>query len=191
MVESYAAMPRRRLTGEMLRDAMLSAAGVLNHKAGGESVWLALPTEVAGTLLKNQFAVTQEVSEQRRRSLFMFARRNARHPIFDLFDRPDALVSCARRETSTTAPQALLLMNSPFAREMAGIAAGQESEELGIQQRIEHGFMRLLSRRVEPAERIVAERYFDQQAEAGIGQQESASDFYLSLMNSNEFLWVD
>lgn len=191
MVEAYVAKPRRRLTGEMLRDAMLSAAGVLDGKRGGESVRLPLPEEVAGTLLKNQAAVTKDLAELNRRSLYMFARRNARHPIFDLFDRPDALTSCARRENSTTAPQALLLLNSPFARQMADELAGEGPAEGELERWAGEVFMRCLSRGISDAELEAARAFFAAQSEAGVTMREAAGDFCLSLLNANEFVWVD
>src|SRR5207244_822239 len=45
------------------------------------------------------------------------ARRNLRYPLFDVFDLPDMHNSCSRRTQTTTAPQALLLLNGELARE--------------------------------------------------------------------------
>ncbi|MGH7292760.1 MAG: DUF1553 domain-containing protein, partial [Myxococcota bacterium] len=118
-VSLYAHFPRRRLTGEQLRDSMLMAAGRLNLKPLGESVRLPLPPEVSETLLKNQSKVTADASEHDRRSIYVFSRRNLRYPLFDLFDRPDARMSCGRRNESTTAPQSLMLFNSAFSLSMA------------------------------------------------------------------------
>jgi hypothetical protein len=113
------ALPRKRLTGEMLRDAMLSVSGQLNLKTGGPGVKLPLPKEISDTLLKKQHEVNPDATEHNRRSIHTFARRNLRHPLFELFDRPDAQMSCARRNESTTAPQALMLLNSEFVNSIA------------------------------------------------------------------------
>ncbi len=110
----YSRMPRRRLSGEAVRDAMLSASGRLNRKAGGPGFRPPLPRAVTVTLLKNQWPVTKEETEHYRRSIYLFARRNLRYPMFEVFDRPDALASCAQRNISTTAPQSLTLFNSEF-----------------------------------------------------------------------------
>lgn len=80
---------KKRLTGEMLRDALLSVNGKLNLKAGGLSMRLPLPSEITSTLLMKQIKVTADPTEYRRR-IYTFARRNQRNPLFDLFDRPDA-----------------------------------------------------------------------------------------------------
>ena len=93
---------------------MLAAAGVISTHRGGSGVRPPLPTELLGTLLENQWNVTPNKAEHDRRSIYIFARRNLRYPIFDAFDRPDANASCPRRSYSTTAPQSLLLLNSEF-----------------------------------------------------------------------------
>ena len=49
-----------------------------------------------------------------RRSLYVFTKRSIRYPLFETFDQPDTFNSCARRNRSTIAPQALLLMNNAF-----------------------------------------------------------------------------
>jgi len=122
MSQAYraAVQPRKRLTGEMLRDAMLAVAETINLKAGGQSVRLPFPKEIQSTLLKKQGEATPDATEHQRRSIYTFARRNARHPLFDLFDRPDALMTLRPRNESTTAPQALMLLNSEFAHSMGG-----------------------------------------------------------------------
>ena len=124
----YALFPRRRLSGEELRDAMLAAAGQINLKPGGASVRLPLPPEVSSNLLKKQQGASVDPLELNRRSIYTFARRNLRHPLFELFDRPDALMSCGRRNESTTAPQALMLFNSEFSLGIAKAVAARVME---------------------------------------------------------------
>ncbi len=193
-VAHYAAMPRRRLTGEMLRDAMLSVAGQLNPKAGGPGVRLSLPAEVAGTLLKKHTeAEASSADEQRRRSIYAFARRNARLPVFDLFDRPDALMSCARRETSTTAPQALLMMNSEFARATAAALAERALHETSgdTTQTLPLLFRLCYARPPSHEELAAAARFFEQASTAEQTPRAALADFCLALLNANEFVWVD
>ena len=117
--------PRRRLDGESLRDAMLSAAGVLSTRRGGRGVMQPLPEEVMRSLLANQWKVDPDEENHHRRSIYLFARRNLRDPLFEVFDRPDANASCPVRNRSTTAPQALELFNSKFALDMARRVAGR------------------------------------------------------------------
>ena len=49
--------------------------------------------------------------ERNRRSVYIFVKRNARYPMMEAFDMPDTHESCSRREVTTTAPQALTMMN--------------------------------------------------------------------------------
>lgn len=121
----FSRMNRKRLEGEAIRDTMLAVGGRLNRKEGGPSVHPPLPPEVAVTLLKKQWEVSEDESDHYRRSIYLFSRRNLRFPLFDVFDRPDANASCGRRNVSTTAPQSLTLLNSEFSLQSARHLAGQ------------------------------------------------------------------
>ena len=175
----------------MLRDSLLRLTGRLNPKAGGPGVRLPLPAEIRGTLLKNHAGAEADEVEQRRRSIYVFARRNARQPIFDLFDRPDALLSCARRETSTTAPQALLLLNAGFAQESAAaladlaLAAGEGDPRASAT----HALRRCLAR--EPLPEEVEEAVAFLSADPAASLREAFADYCLALINTNEFVHVD
>ncbi|GEP45528.1 DUF1549 and DUF1553 domain-containing protein [Brevifollis gellanilyticus] len=183
----------RRLTGEMLRDAMLSASGQLNLKAGGASVRLPMPKEVSETLLKKQLQVTEDVTEHTRRSIYTFARRNARHPLFDLFDRPDALMSCARRNESTTAPQALMLLNSSFAHEIAGKIANDltEAHQSETAKLVAAATQSCLSRPATAAEIEVGSAFLEKHTAIAGSFSAALADYCLALLNSNEFVFVD
>ncbi|HND51715.1 MAG TPA: DUF1549 and DUF1553 domain-containing protein, partial [Pirellulaceae bacterium] len=112
-------MTRRRLDGESLRDAMLSTSGRLAEIGGGPSVRPPLPTELVATLLKDQWDVAPAPVDHVRRSVYLFTRRNLRYPLFEAFDRPDRNSSCAQRQSSTIAPQALTLFNSELTLQCA------------------------------------------------------------------------
>ncbi len=72
--EAYSRYPRRRLTGEMLRDAMLQTAGLLDQRAGGPGVMPPLPAELLQTLLPNQWKASTDPADHARRSVYVFAR---------------------------------------------------------------------------------------------------------------------
>ncbi len=115
---------RRRLECEAIRDAMLAVASRLNDKRGGPGVLPPLPAEVANTLLKDQWKVSPDPDDHRRRSIYLFARRNLRYPLFEVFDKPDTNVTCAQRARSITATQSLTMLNSQFSMETARSLAG-------------------------------------------------------------------
>lgn len=188
-----AALPRKRLTGEMLRDALLTVSGQLNLKTGGPGVKLPLPKEISDTLLKKQHAVNPDVTEHHRRSIYTFARRNLRHPLFELFDRPDAQMSCARRNESTTAPQALMLLNSEFAQAIAAKLAADLNATHGSDAAalVTEATLRCLSRQPTKQELAAGPKFLQKQTALTPNFQAALADYCLALLNSNEFVYID
>lgn len=121
---------RRRLEGEVIRDALLAVSGLLSDERGGPGVMPPLPDELVGTLLKGQWNVSPRAADHDRRSIYLFARRNLRYPLFEVFDRPDANSSCAARNRSTTPTQSLLLLNSAVSLRAAQHLAGRVQRDL-------------------------------------------------------------
>src|SRR5206468_8605982 len=120
-----------------------AAADRLSDASGGPGIMAPLPNELIGTLLKGQWKTSSNEDDHRRRSVYLFVRRNLRYPLFDAFDRPDTNASCPRRNVSTTAPQSLMLLNSQFslasARDLAGFvnqrADGSVDEQINLAYR--------------------------------------------------------
>ena len=183
-----ARFPRRRLDGETIRDALLAASGELNRHPGGPGFRPPLPDELVRTLLKSQWPVTPEVEQHRRRSVYLFARRNLRYPLFEAFDKPDANASCSRRNVSTIAPQALLLLNS----EDSVVAARRLAERLEAQagsdrpRMINLAYRQILGRLPTTQEIHEAEQFLTSNSESA-----SLSDLCLALLNLNEFVYLD
>ncbi len=100
--------PRERLEGEVIRDSALAVSGLLNTKIGGPSVFPELPEGMAPP--RGGWKLSVE-DERNRRSVYIFVRRNTRYPMLDAYDMPDTHESCPRRMITTTAPQALMLLN--------------------------------------------------------------------------------
>ncbi len=125
----YSRGNRRRLDAESIRDAMLQVSGMLADERGGPGVMPPLPPELVETLLKGQWVTSPRAADHDRRSVYLFARRNLRYPLFEVFDRPDANASCAVRNRSTTPTQSLLLLNSELALKAARHLAGEISRE--------------------------------------------------------------
>ncbi|MBK8090809.1 MAG: DUF1549 domain-containing protein [Verrucomicrobiaceae bacterium] len=184
-----ASLPPRRLTGEMLRDTLLSISGDLNLHTGGESVHLPLPAAISSTLLKKHAEKPSEPAQLNRRSIYTFARRNARHPVLDLFDRPDALAPCSRRNESTTAPQALLMLNSDLSVQTAQkLAAGLKADFGSEMPQIVHAaILRCFGREPRKADFDAATGFFAKQADFSLALE----DYCLALLNANEFIFVD
>jgi hypothetical protein len=177
--------PRRRLDGEAIRDALLAASGELNRQPGGPGFRPPLPDELVRTLLKSQWPVTPEVEQHHRRSVYLFARRNLRYPIFEAFDKPDANASCPRRNVSTIAPQALLLLNADDSVVAARRLAERIKTQAGDDRRagIELAYRHILNRKP------TAEDVRD--AEQFLTSDSALADLCLALFNLNEFVYVD
>src|SRR5690606_17198708 len=203
---------RKRLDGEALRDAMLAAGEQLSPRAGGVGIMAPLPPELVVTLLKNQWQPTKDNEDHRRRSIYLFVRRNLRYPMFEVFDRPDTNVSCAVRPRSTIAPQSLLLLNSEDSLEAAtGLAALALVEGKSDAGQIATIYRRALGR--DPtedegaraseflAERIAsfeagkpAKRFTRRAAELGDADPSrlaALSYLSLALFNASEFVYLD
>jgi hypothetical protein len=194
---------------------MLEAAGRLSLRQGGPGIRAPLPAEVAATLLNTkQWIVSPHAEDHRRRSIYLFVRRNLRYPLFDAFDRPDTNASCPRRNTSTIAPQALILLNSEFSLEAARSLAGFVLAHAGTSpaERVTLAYERVLGRLPTHEEFAVALRFLDSQTARlkesnrpaaelalptplpdGHDAQRAAAltDFSLALFNLNEFVYVD
>jgi hypothetical protein len=172
---------RRRLQAEEMRDAMLQSAGLLNPQRFGPSVIPPIEAELVNLLYKpDQWAVTPDVAQHNRRSVYLFQKRNMRMPFMEVFDSPDTLLSCARRESSTHAPQALELLNGPVTRQVS-VALAERLAKLPANQRIDRAFELVFNRPPVPKERAAAVRFL---------AANPLREFTLALFAANDFLYV-
>jgi hypothetical protein len=182
-------MDRRRLDGESLRDAILCVAGTLNPKAAGPSILPELPAEVkAGT-----WTVTADAAERNRRSIYVFVKRNLRYPLFAAFDAPDRNEACSRRFQTTTAPQALMLLNEKLYADKGRRFAERITAEVGSDsdRQIERAYLLAFTRQPTSEERTSAKQFLSAQAKKAGGAKEALADFCHALLNLNEFVYVD
>jgi hypothetical protein len=112
----YARGPRLRMSAEQIRDNALAVSGLLVKTIGGPS---AHPYQPDGVWVPG---VTQYVypqpneiasDEQHRRSLYTFVKRNTPPPSMTVFDFSERHQTVARRLTSNTPLQALVLLDDP------------------------------------------------------------------------------
>src|SRR5262249_52715514 len=175
----FSRMNRLRLEGEVIRDSLLAISGRLNAKMGGPGVFPPIPDEAGA----KDWKVSADPADHRRRSVYIFARRNVRFPFLEAFDLPDSNQSCPKRERSTTAPQALALLNSGDVMEAAkGLAVRLQREASSTDQRIARAYQLTLGREPSPRERELAREFLE---------QSPLSEFCRALLNLNEFVFVD
>ncbi|MDB5293850.1 MAG: hypothetical protein JWL69_5091 [Phycisphaerales bacterium] len=201
--------PRHRLEGEVIRDSALAAAGLLNLKAGGPSIFPELPT---GTPTHGGWKVTDDPSERNRRSIYIFVRRNLRYPMFEAFDMPDTHESCPRRYNTTTASQALALLNDKLSLQWAQALAGRVLATAGTDRdaQIDGAYRLAFGRHVTGDESRLIRKFIDAQIAAasetsaagqplalpvpvadGMTHAEAAAlvDLCHVLINSDEFVY--
>ncbi|MBI3209374.1 MAG: DUF1553 domain-containing protein [Candidatus Solibacter usitatus] len=179
-------MPRQRLEGEAIRDAILSVAGTLDAKSGGPGVHPYIdPVLWQGSSGRTWPGKPDSDTSTWRRSVYVFSKRSIPLPMLDVFDKPDGVQSCARRNRSTIAPQALILMNNSFVRIQAGKFAERLTREAGSapDAQVTKAFDLAYSRTPTATERSAAVRFLKDHPEALI-------DFCQALFNSNEFVYM-
>jgi hypothetical protein len=201
--------PRQRLEGEVIRDSSLAVAGLLNTTLGGPSVMPELPEGMPAS--RGGWKVSPE-EERNRRSVYIFVKRNARYPMMEVFDMPDTHESCGRRNQTTTAPQALTLLNGKVVLDWAQAFAGRVLSTAGpdVNRQIETAYKLAYSRKPSGDEKDISLTFFDKNraivasriaagekiaspsiTPEGVDKAHAAAlvDFCHALLNSNEFVY--
>jgi hypothetical protein len=125
-------MPRLRLEAEIIRDQILAVAGNLDRNLGGPCVYPHIDPKLFQSSTKRTWPGKPDDDPSTwRRSLYVYSKRSIRYPLFETFDQPNLINSCDRRNRSTIAPQALLLMNNNFVLTEAGYFAERLRREAG------------------------------------------------------------
>jgi hypothetical protein len=189
--------PRHRMEGEAIRDALLVCAGNLNLKAGGPPVVPPLGSQELTGLFdaKGKWPVTKEVSEHRRRSVYLLVRRTFLYPLFAAFDPPEVMTSCPRRMQTTVPTQALTLLNSPVAREQSVGFARRLLKEFGEKPEavVPRAWLLAFGRPATDKEKERALAFIRQRTETAneSGLERALADLCLALFNTNEFVYVE
>ena len=144
--------PRMRLDGEEIRDAALTAAGLLVPRLGGRSVY---PYQPKGLWmeLNNRPGYSKEYpigsnDDLYRRSMYTFWKRTVPSPMLKTFDAPEREFCTVRRSRTNTPLQALLLLNGPQFVESARHLGQRMLKQGGssIDDRIRYGFRLVTAR---------------------------------------------
>ena len=207
----------RRLDAETLRDALLAVSGLLKPYDMGKPLWPPVPDE----LLKAQPAILEAekggdggrmqgwyadpVEQTDVRSVFLVRKRCLPIPFLQAFDLPDTTVSCARRDTTVVAPQALMLLNSPegvrFAQALAARISGTtlklEFEDAAKTEQLVTTLFQIALSRSPTAQELpfsieFLKRHAQQHREAGDRASPLAlTDLCRAILNLNEFAYID
>ena len=183
---------QRRLEGEVIRDIILDASGNLNLQAGGPGFFPPIPAEVRESFPKGKWDMSEPGPANWRRSVYAYAKRGLRYPLFEVFDQPNMNVTCEQRTTTTVPTQALTLLNNEFAlrqasayaKRVAGLADSDEG-------RVRAAYGIALSREPTQSEMDANLEFLQRQREYHQGDALKAlTDLCDVILNLNEFLYV-
>lgn len=202
-------MITQRLEAEVLRDAMLAVSQTLNLQAGGPGFkpYIAPEANLARNIKGERYPKdAKDDASTRRRSVYMFHKRLIPYPMFQAFDRPDLMTSCAERQNTTVAPQAMVILNDGFVRSVARDFAGSLVEAQAdksvpegtqLQPIIEVAYQTSFARLPTETEFTAAIQFIEAQATARTERSEqnprieALTDYCQALFGLNEFIYVD
>jgi hypothetical protein len=188
----------RRLEAEAIRDAMLSAGGVLDTTLGGAPVPLEYHPDGRVTVAKKGLATP---TSGNRRTLYLLNRRIYNPSLLNVFDKPIVTSGVCQREDAAVPLQSLAMMNDGFVAEQAAQLAARVMSvaDQTTNSRIESAFRLALSRRPSAIEMQSSHELLAKQAQ--LFRQEKSTDAKVqrkaltelcqTLMNTNEFLYLE
>tara|TARA_B110000037_G_C17120080_1_gene505437 strand:+ start:493 stop:2835 length:2343 start_codon:yes stop_codon:yes gene_type:complete len=158
---------RFRMSGEMIRDYVLTTSGLLNTEIGGPSVkpyqppglWEEVSAGVNRGVLSKY--VQDEGDKLYRRSLYTLWKRTLPPPSMTIFDAPNRDFCEVRRQKTNTPLQALALQNDVQMLEAARVLAQQMvAKNQNDVEMLSDVFQRILVRQPDENELKVLQQYF-------------------------------
>ena len=173
--------PPRRLTAEEVRDGMLVASGDLNRQLHGPS-FRPFKVGVKVGSLRRYDLTAQDTPQMRRRTVYRMNIITGGDPLLEALDCPLPSVKTPQRRSTTTALQALSLMNNAFVQHRArSLATRLRREGPYLDQQIERAFLLAFGRRPEAGE-LSASR--------DVAQRDGLESLCWGILNTSEFLYV-
>jgi hypothetical protein len=199
--------PRRRLSAEEVRDAVLAVSGQLDRAPGTSEAADVLWKEAEILDEKRGFAPNRMqadhafYTEFRKRSIYFPVVRNMLPDVLALFDAADPNNVTAVRNDTTVPSQSLFLLNSRFIREQSQHFAKTllADDKATDDARCDRAHMLALGRPASAEEHAVAGQFVDAYLKTTIAQARPESERRLSAWQSycqtlfcaNEFLYVE
>ena len=185
---------RRRLTGEEIRDSILSVGKGLDATMFGTLMKTANHSYVNSTDGSGALSYANA-----RRSIYLPVIRSGMFEVLQTLDFPDPAMSSGERQTSTAAPQALLMMNSDLVQEQSQFIAEQLINlSMDDGRRISAAYHRILERSPTMNEVVVAEDFLRKaRSKAKLDSDNLTSELLFwqglcrVLISSNEFSYVE
>ena len=171
----------RRLEAEAIRDSVLFVSGKLNTTRGGPGFQDFHYQDAYAPIYTY---ITADKPELWRRSIYRYIVRTTPDRFLRTLDCPDPANLTAKRETTTTPLQSLTLYNNDFMLRQASYFSERvrNSSKHDIEQQINNAFRFAYARLPTSTEARIATQLIEQQGLFTLCR---------SLLNSNEFLYVD
>ena len=194
---------RRRLEGEEIRDALLFTSDRLDPATGG-SLLAKLGLGNSAELKKGGRLqqVVDHYESILQRSIYRPVIRTEMHmaELLDVFDFPGRDEMTGQRQTSTNAPQALLLMNGPFVLDQARHTAQAllAAEFIDDNARVRWLYLRALGRTAENDEVAAALDFLQSwdaslldMTDSGVRRAQAWQSLCQAVFMFNEFVYLD
>ena len=178
-------MPRERMEAEVLRDEILAVAGTLDRTLGGPCIYpFIAPDLFQGSSHRTWPGKPDDDPSTWRRSIYVYSKRSIRYPLFEAYDQPNLVNTCDRRNRSTIAPQALMMMNNNFVIVQARLFADRLRKEAGNDAgaQVARAFLVALGRAPTPAEKADALAFLN-------GGRDRLAELAQAMFNLNEFAY--
>jgi hypothetical protein len=172
--------PRKRLEAEQIRDSLLVAAGNLEDKVGGPSIYPPIPGNLGAT--PAQWKVSKDKKDQNRRSLYIFTRRSLPYPLLETFDMATAQEAHSKRDVTTTPLQSLALFNSDVVFGLSQALAGRVINEAGSDEsaQLDKLYQILFSRKATDSEKETLQKFLTSH-EKVVREKTSEGKFAVSI----------
>jgi hypothetical protein len=185
----------RRLTGEEVRDSILTVSGKLNLKMGGPSIYPPIPQEVlAGQSVPGSGWSTSPAEESCRRSVYIHLKRSLLVPLLSQHDVADTDSSCPVRYTTTVPTQALGMLNGAFTNEQAAAFAERLRKEMPNDLAAQVRRATRLTTGTTPTDEQVrhdVEFIKGLQTSGKLDEIGALKNYCLLLLNTNAFIYLD
>ena len=176
-------MNRRRLTAEEIRDAVLAVSGRLNLQMGGPGFYLFELEKTDHSPHYEYHKFNPEDPKSHRRSVYRFVVRSQPDPFMTTLDCADSSQSTPRRHETTTALQALSLLNNRFNLVMSQYFAEQVQQQTAVAaEQSAIAFQRATGRKPDPEELAQLQQFTAQHGLPATCRL---------LFNLNEFVFVE
>ncbi len=192
----WSRFPVRRLEAEEVRDSLLAVSGLLDRTTGGP----VLTVKNRGYLFDHTSKDLTKY-DSHRRAIYLPVIRNNVYDLFQLLDFPDPATPNGDRNSTTVAPQALLMLNSDLIMESSDQLAQQLLADAAMDDasRIQELYRRVLSRDPSAGEQQIHLKFLNEvdtaltadHAEESERRRMAWSTLCQVVMASNEFLYLN